>query len=58
MSNVFGTWLEQAGVLVPRQPSGDVAVPIEISPLFALDAAELKQRLAKPLEIKGPTLLE
>ena len=31
-------WLEQAGVKVPRDADGNATVPLEISPLFALDA--------------------
>jgi len=37
-------WLEQAGVLVPRDADGHVAAAIEISPLFANSAAELAER--------------
>ena len=42
MSDQFGSWLEQAGASVPRRADGTVPFGIEISPLFALDAAELK----------------
>ncbi len=41
MSDLFADWLEQAGATVPRRPDGSVPFGIEISPLFALDAAEL-----------------
>ncbi len=44
--NLFGRWLERAGVAVPRDAKGDVTIPIEISPLYALDADELRARLA------------
>ncbi len=40
MSNLWGGWLEKAGCAVPRNATGDVAVPIEISPAFALDEDE------------------
>lgn len=49
--NLFGRWLEQAGVAVPRDARGDVAVPIEISPLVALDAQELRRKLPKDLNL-------
>ena len=39
MSDLFGDWLEQAGAMVPRRSDGSVPFGIEISPLFALDAA-------------------
>ena len=42
MSDHFAGWLEAAGAEVPRGPDGSVPFGIEISPLFALDAAELE----------------
>ena len=45
MSDQFGNWLEQAGAVIPRRPDGSVPFGIEISPLFALDAAELKSKI-------------
>ena len=35
-------WLEAAGVHVPRQPDGTPDVTVAISPLFALDAEDMK----------------
>jgi UDP-N-acetylglucosamine/UDP-N-acetylgalactosamine diphosphorylase len=43
--NLFGRWLEAAGVAVPRDAEGNACGLVEISPLFALDAEELRQRL-------------
>lgn len=40
-------WLETAGVAVPRRSDGSVDATIEISPQFALDTHELKEK--KPL---------
>jgi len=37
-------WLEQAGVCVPRRSDGEPAATVEISPLLALDADELKRK--------------
>ena len=58
ISNLAATWLEQAGVKVPRDAEGNAAVPLEISPLFALDAEELKAKVDKKLRIDGPTCLQ
>lgn len=38
-------WLEGAGWTVPRDAAGEPALPLEISPAFALDAADLRERL-------------
>ena len=45
------TWLEKAGIAVPRDADGQVASPIEISPLFADSAEELKKRVDANLKI-------
>jgi UDP-N-acetylglucosamine/UDP-N-acetylgalactosamine diphosphorylase len=54
MSDQFGSWLEQAGAIVPRRPDGSVPFGIEISPLFALDAAELKTKVESGLVVERP----
>jgi UDP-N-acetylglucosamine/UDP-N-acetylgalactosamine diphosphorylase len=54
ISNLAGDWLEEAGVAVPRTGPGDVAVALEISPLFALDAEELRAKLSPQTRIAGP----
>jgi UDP-N-acetylglucosamine/UDP-N-acetylgalactosamine diphosphorylase len=58
ISNQAAQWLEKAGVKVPRLASGDAAVPLEISPLFALDAEELAAKVDRTLQISGPTYLD
>jgi len=45
-------WLEAAGVSVPRDARGEVAAAAEISPLFALDADELRSKLPEGMKIK------
>jgi hypothetical protein len=40
MANLWSGWLEKAGCAVPRAANGNVVVPIEISPAFALDEEE------------------
>jgi UDP-N-acetylglucosamine/UDP-N-acetylgalactosamine diphosphorylase len=57
MTALYASWLEQAGVRVPRDESGAPKYPIEISPLYALDAAELAAKVPKDLNIAGPLYL-
>ena len=49
--NLYGGWLERAGVKTNGHP-------VEVSPLFALDAAELAAKLNKGFRIEGPTLVK
>src|SRR5262245_3033596 len=53
-----GDWLEQAGVKVPRDAQGQPAFPLEISPLYAVDAAELANKVDRRLRIEKPLYLE
>lgn len=57
MSNLFAGWLEGAGATVARRPDGSVPFGIEISPLYALDAGELKRKLPPGMIVEGPLLL-
>lgn len=51
-------WLESGGCKVPRSSDGEPALPIEISPAFALDAEDLRERLKKlPKLTRGEPLL-
>ncbi len=52
--NRAADWLEQAGVAVPRGADGQPAWPLEISPLFALDAEELAVKVDRKLRMEGP----
>ncbi|MCD6303860.1 MAG: UTP--glucose-1-phosphate uridylyltransferase [Planctomycetes bacterium] len=45
------TWLEAAGIKVPRDADGQVAAAIEISPLFADSAEELAKKVDRGLSI-------
>ncbi|HOD80186.1 MAG: putative uridylyltransferase [Planctomycetes bacterium ADurb.Bin126] len=45
------SWLEEAGIQVPRDAEGQVAAAIEISPLLADSAEELAQKVDPKLEI-------
>ena len=50
-------WLEDADVAVPRDAHGQPVHPIEISPLYALDASELADRLPRECRLDGPLYL-
>ncbi len=41
-SDLYGDWLEQAGVQVPRRGDGHIDAAIEISPLTAMSASDLE----------------
>jgi len=58
MSNLAGDWLASAGIAVPRRPNGEVAVPLEISPRFAVDVEELAQKVDRKLQVSGPLYLQ
>jgi len=59
LSNMYGRWLREAGVEVPFGDDGNVKVPVEISPLFALDAEELARKIrGRTITFEGPVLLE
>ncbi len=58
LTDLFGRWLEKAGVAIPRDAEGHVIGRIEISPLFALDEAELVQRIdPKKISFQGELYL-
>jgi UDP-N-acetylglucosamine/UDP-N-acetylgalactosamine diphosphorylase len=57
IGNLAADWLEKAGVAVPRDPQGNAKVPLEISPLFALDAEGLAGKVDRKLRIDGPFYL-
>ncbi len=52
MSENFAEWLETAGATVARASDGSVPFGLEISPLFALDANELKTKIAPGTHIE------
>ncbi len=51
-------WLTAAGVSVPTDAAGKSMYPLEVSPLFALDADELKRKLPAGFAVSGPTVLK
>ncbi len=58
MSDQFADWLEAAGARVERGADGSVPFGIEISPLFALDSADLKAKITPGLVVDRPILLQ
>jgi UDP-N-acetylglucosamine/UDP-N-acetylgalactosamine diphosphorylase len=57
LTNLAADWLTRGGIQVQRRTDGEPAVPLEISPLFALDAEELAARVDRRTRIEGPTYL-
>ena len=57
MSRKFARWLEAAGIPVPRDASGNPAVPIEIDPRYAVGPDELKRRLPAGFAVRNPVWL-
>ena len=51
MSDLFAGWLENAGATVARGPDGAVPFGIEISPLYAVDAEELRAKVPMGLVV-------
>ena len=59
MSERYASWLEEAGVKLPRNEAGELLGTYEISPLFALDREELKEKCdASTLEVGDSLYLE
>lgn len=58
ISRLHSKWLKAAGVSIPLSAKAEPIYPLEISPLFALDAEECARKIAKTLEIKGPTHIQ
>ncbi len=45
MINMFGRWLREAGVEIPKDEAENVKGTIEVGPLYALDSEELKEKI-------------
>jgi UDP-N-acetylglucosamine/UDP-N-acetylgalactosamine diphosphorylase len=58
MINLFGRWLREAGIEIPTGENGNVEGVIEISPLYALDAEELKSKIGKKTVFTGELNLQ
>ncbi|MDB5311896.1 MAG: type 1 family protein [Gemmataceae bacterium] len=57
ITRLHAGWLERAGVHVPREGSGEPSHPVEVSPLFALDADDLAAKIPPGFAVSGPTRL-
>jgi len=58
LSELFAGWLEACGIRPRRHADGSLAVPIEISPLYAMSAAELGAKISSGLDPEREILLE
>jgi UDP-N-acetylglucosamine/UDP-N-acetylgalactosamine diphosphorylase len=58
MMEKFARWFAAAGVPVPRGPDGRPSARLEIDPVYANDAGELKARLPAGFVVKGDVLLQ
>ncbi|MBX9582393.1 MAG: UDPGP type 1 family protein [Gemmataceae bacterium] len=50
-------WLEAAGAVVPRDAAGDPVHPVEVSPLVALEADDLRGKLPPGYTVTKPSYL-
>lgn len=57
MSDLFADWLEAAGARVERRPDGSVPFGVEISPLYALEPADLRDRVPEGAVVAAPLYL-
>ena len=44
LCNLYGGWLENSGIKVPRDKEGNISAEIEINPLYALNESDLKSK--------------
>jgi UDP-N-acetylglucosamine/UDP-N-acetylgalactosamine diphosphorylase len=51
LTDLAADWLQGAGVNVPRDAASRSAYPLEISPLFALDAEELRKKISPAMRV-------
>ena len=58
MINMFGRWLQEVGVEIQKDEAGNVKGTIEISPLYALDAKELKEKIDHKIVFTGELNLQ
>jgi UDP-N-acetylglucosamine/UDP-N-acetylgalactosamine diphosphorylase len=57
LMETFASWLQEAGVKVPRNKKGSLAARLEISPLYAHDREEAIRKIPPDLEITDDLLL-
>jgi UDP-N-acetylglucosamine/UDP-N-acetylgalactosamine diphosphorylase len=57
MTRLHAGWLAAAGARVVRNARGDPGFPVEVSPLFALDAADCRDKIPPGFAVTEPTFL-
>jgi hypothetical protein len=55
---MFGRWLQEAGVEIQKDEAENVKGTIEISPLYALDTEELKEKIGQKIVFNGELNLQ
>ncbi|HAV42526.1 TPA: hypothetical protein DCX15_00715 [bacterium] len=58
MTELYASWLQEAGVEIPKDRAGKTMGLIEISPLYALDKEELLEKIDKNLVFDGKLYLD
>jgi UDP-N-acetylglucosamine/UDP-N-acetylgalactosamine diphosphorylase len=53
LCNLYGGWLEKSGNNVPKDKEGNASIDIEISPLYALNENELKNKYSIPGKVEA-----
>lgn len=57
LTRLHAGWLDRAGLPIDRGADGEPRGPVEVSPLFALDAEELAAKVSSRVAASGPVLL-
>lgn len=58
LRNLWKDWFVRAGVAVPLDRNGEIAVDIEISPRFAFRYPEFAEKISGHVSFKNPTVIE
>jgi UDP-N-acetylglucosamine/UDP-N-acetylgalactosamine diphosphorylase len=58
MINLFGRWLREAGIEIQTDGTGNVTGSIEVSPFYALDSEELKEKIDTKVVFNGELNLQ
>lgn len=58
MTAYFGSWLESAGYTLPKKESGEVAIPIEIGPLYADTKEDFLEKIPDRLSFQDSIYLD
>jgi UDP-N-acetylglucosamine/UDP-N-acetylgalactosamine diphosphorylase len=58
LCNLYGSWLENSDIKVPRDKKGNISTEIEINPLYALNESDLKNKNIDLQKIDSSLYLE